>query len=499
MAGKLSGIVFASLTLAVAASASETPVFGPADPIPKDEARFDPARPIERELKTDLPNGFTFDAVGDLIASRPLSQYAPTIPGFKAVLDLFKRADALYGNMETTILDIRSFQGSPYAWDGDWANEALPGVAADLKAMGFSIVSRANNHALDWGVDGMRETGRWLDQAGIVHAGAGENRGLARAPRYFESAKGRVALVSLASTFRPTTDALPPEGAAPGRPGISALHLTRTVEVPDAAMKALAQANCVLHHQDCGEVPGELDLLGTHYRRAQAFSYTYAMDPEDLAEIYKSIREARENADFVVVSIHSHECSIDCDDGEKPFSPGDFLKILAHGAIDSGADVFVATGNHNLGPIEIYHSAARGPRPIFYGLGNFFWSDIQEPIPHDLFQGNRQMLADTWVDPSKATDYDLTAPLNKASFAHEFTFESVVAACRFDGGRLVEVRLHPIEDGYGSKLTLSGIPRLVTERAVAARIFKRITDQTEHFGLPALKLAVADSVAVIQP
>ena len=53
--------------------------------------------------------------------------------------------------------------------------------------MGFSIVSRANNHALDWGIEGLHETSRWLDEAGIVHAGAGETRGLARAPQYFES------------------------------------------------------------------------------------------------------------------------------------------------------------------------------------------------------------------------------------------------------------------------------------------------------------------------
>ena len=61
--------------------------------------------------------------------------------------------------------------------------------------MGFTLVSRANNHVLDWGVEGMRETTRHLDDAGIVHAGIGEDRGLAAAPSYLETPKGRIALI----------------------------------------------------------------------------------------------------------------------------------------------------------------------------------------------------------------------------------------------------------------------------------------------------------------
>ncbi len=102
----------------------------------------------------------------------------------------------------------------------------------------------------------------------------------------------------------------------------------------------------------------------------------------------------------------------------------------------------------------------RGVRAILYGLGNFFWSDVQDPLPHDLFQGNRALLASAWQDPAKATDYDLTAPLNRESFAHDFTFRSVIAVSRFEGNQLAELRLYPVEDGYGERLPLSGIPRL---------------------------------------
>jgi poly-gamma-glutamate synthesis protein (capsule biosynthesis protein) len=493
------GAAAALALLALQAGAQQSSVYGAADPIVKDEGRFDSKRPIAHELQTDVPDGFTIGAVGDLIISRPLSQYASRLPGFKAVLEVMHGTDVLYGNLETTIFDARSFAGSPYSWDGDWTNSSVPPVAGDLKAMSFGIVSRANNHSLDWGLEGMRATSRYLDQAGIVYAGVGEDRGLARAPQFLETAKGRVALVSIASTFRPTTDALPREGAAPGRPGLSALHVTRTVVVPDAAMRALAKTDCTLYARHCSGTPATLELFDIKYRLGKSFAYDYAMDPEDLAEILKNIRSARENADFVIVSIHAHECTVGCDDENQPRGAGNFLKQLAHEAIDSGADLFVTTGNHNLGPMEMYHSPVRGVRPIFYGLGNFFWSDVQDPLPHDLFQGNRDLLNAAWRDPSKATDYDLTAPLNHDSFAHDFTFRSVVAVSRFEGNQLAELRLYPVEDGYGDKLTRSGIPRRVTDHAMAASIFKQISDATSQFGLPPLDFNVTDEVATLRP
>jgi poly-gamma-glutamate capsule biosynthesis protein CapA/YwtB (metallophosphatase superfamily) len=486
-----------AVALAMLPTAHSAEIYGPADPVQKNAAKFDPRRPIRQEMQMDVPDGFSVGAVGDLIISRPLSQYAARLAGFEAVLRVLHGVDVLYGNLETTIFDARYFAGAPYSWDGDWTNSSDPAVAGDLKSMGFAIVSRANNHSLDWGLEGMRETSRNLDAAGIVYAGVGEDRGLARAPRYTETPKARVALVSVASTFRPTTDALPRQDGAPGRPGLSALHVTRTIVLPAAAMRALAQVDCATHRRHCGEPPKELELFDSKYRLGKSFAYDYEMDPEDLAEIEKNIRSARQNADIVIVSIHAHECTIECDDASEPRGAGNFLRRFAHEAIDSGADLFVATGNHNLGPIELYHSALRGVRPILYGLGNFFWSDVQEPLPHDLYQGNRSMLAQAWQDPEKATAYDLTAPLNEASFAHDFTFRSVIAVSRFEGGQLSELRLYPIEDGYGDRLPRSGIPRLVTDTAVSSAIFRQIDKQTRDYGLPPLDWRIADGMAAL--
>ncbi len=48
--------------------------------------------------------------------------------------------------------------------------------------------------------------------------------------------------------------------------------------------------------------------------------------------------------------------------------PLECVSQFAHEAIDAGADLVVGHGSHTVLGIEIY----RG-RPIFYGLGNFFF------------------------------------------------------------------------------------------------------------------------------
>ena len=120
-------------------------------------------------------------------------------------------------------------------------------------------------------------------------------------------------------------------------------------------------------------------------------------------------------------------------------------------------------------------------------------------LPHDLFQGNRQLLAQSWRYPERATEYDLTAPLNEASFAHDYTFQSVIAECRFEGGQLARIELRAIEEGYGSPLTQSGIPRVVTDAAAAAAIYRQVSDRTAAFGLPALKLSQDGATATVRP
>ena len=179
-----------------------------------------------------------------------------------------------------------------------------------------------------------------------------------------------------------------------------------------------------------------------------------------------------------------------------PYGAANFLKELARGAIDSGADMFVTTGNHNLGPIEIYDSPARGKRPIFYGLGNSSGATCRSCCPPTCSRATANCWK-RWKHPEKATEYDLTAPLNQGDFAHEFTFQSVIAEARFQGNELAEVVLHPVELGYGDRLTTSGIPRLVADEAKRGKIIDQVVKQTAQFGLPTLEIGYSGTRGII--
>jgi len=73
-------------------------------------------------------DGFTLAAVGDCIISRPLSHYAAREPKFAESLNILKSADATYGNLETSLIDIRTFKGFPYTGVDDVPLLSEPGL-----------------------------------------------------------------------------------------------------------------------------------------------------------------------------------------------------------------------------------------------------------------------------------------------------------------------------------------------------------------------------------
>jgi poly-gamma-glutamate capsule biosynthesis protein CapA/YwtB (metallophosphatase superfamily) len=476
--------------LAVTAALAQNP----ADPGIKDASKFDPHRPLARELETNVPDGFTLVAVGDCIISRPLLQYAEHDEGFLKVIEILKRADVTYGNMETTILDMRHFSGYPYPGPEDVSLVAAPEVAKDLSQMGFDLVSRANNHALDWGVEGMRETSHWLEGAGIGYAGAGENLGLAQAAGYFEGGKARVALVSMASTFRPGSEALPERAAAPARPGINALTLKKTVTVTPEEMAEVVRLRDLLYPAEKNSKPSEeLSVLSNKFVLGKNFGFQYAMDPIDLSGILRGVRQGKQHSDFLITTIHSHEPAGSNEaEAKTDFQdlPADFLQDLAHQAIDSGADTFVTTGIHHLGPIEIYKG-----KPVFYGMGDFFWADIQEPMSADVYRQYQKTLAEAFVHPERVTHADFNNATNAQGFAGQPPFDAMIAESRFDHGKVVEIRLYPVDLGYGKKLTESGTPRLAGP-VQAQRILQRVQGLSQKYGT---RISIDGSVGIVRP
>jgi poly-gamma-glutamate synthesis protein (capsule biosynthesis protein) len=457
-------ILVLSVTLSSQAPAPAT------QPAPRDPAR---------EFATSVADGFTLAAVGDLIIARPISQNRDA--DFTAVSSILRDADATFGNFEGSAFDIRRFTGHPQAEFGGVWIIGVPEVAADLRALGFDLVSRANNHATDWGVEGMRLTSNALNEAGIVDAGVGEHRAAARAGRSIDTPKGRIGVVSMASTFTPLSRSTPPVGEAPGRPGVNALRTTRYALITREEMQMLRK---IRDEQPAGSIrppdtddPDELTLFGANYRVSDRRGFTFRMDPVDREDILKSIRATKQMTDFVIATIHAHE------PGNWSEEPADFLPELARAAIDAGADEFVGHGPHQLRGIEIYNG-----KPIFYSLGDFvFQLDLLQPVAMDLYERFN-------MDPAKATDADFNAMWNARTFTGEHWYQSVVAVSRFDQGRVSEIRLYPVDLNYASRGADRGVPR-----AASPPVARKILEQLQRLSKPyGTTIAIEQNVGVIR-
>jgi poly-gamma-glutamate capsule biosynthesis protein CapA/YwtB (metallophosphatase superfamily) len=439
-----------------------------------------PPRPrdAQRELTMSVADGFTVAAVGDCIIARPVSQ----TPGFAPVGKIVHDADVAFGNFEGTAIDLSRTPAVPQAeFGGVWIIGA-PAVAKDLKAIGFDVMSRANNHATDWGLEGMRRTDQALDEAGIVHAGTGEHRAAARAAHFFDTDRGRVALISIASTFTPLSRSAPPAGQASGRPGVNALRTTRYSLVTADELRALRR---IRDEQPAGSVrppekepADELELFGVRYKVGPRRGFTFKMDPVDEREILKSIRAAKQLSDFVIVTIHAHE------PGNWSEEPADFLPTLAHEAIDAGADEFIGHGPHQVRGVEIY----RG-KPIFYSLGNFiFQLDLLEPVASDLYEQYK-------MDQASTTDAEFNAMWNQLVFGGEVWYQSVVTTSRFEKGQVAEIQLRPVDLGYAVRGADRGVPRPAAPE-VARTILERMQRLSQPFGT---RVSIEQGIGIIRP
>jgi poly-gamma-glutamate synthesis protein (capsule biosynthesis protein) len=431
-----------------------------------------------RELETTVADGFTMASVGDTIVAYP--QSANPDPAFQGVLKLVRDADVATANYEGNIIDGRTFRGT-----GPGGFGGTPDVAADVKAMGFDLVARSNNHAGEYGYEGLLETNNWLDKAGIVYAGSGEKYASARAARFVSTARGRVGMVATASSYAEAMVAQAGRGEWPGRGGQSALHYTRFFMTPPAlwqSVKSIRDAfpNGTGFYVPTNDTADAITMLGERFKlapNATKPSYSYQMNDADLRDLVAAVTEGKTRSDFMTFAIHAHQFADtkggerglnlpDSEDLDTNSSIADFLPVLARSVIDAGADAFLGTGVHVLRGIEIYKG-----RPIFYGLGEFF----------------RQMDVIGLSGMGGRGRGEENSPPIK--------YESVVALSRFEHGQLSEIRLHPLELTDDVRMAHRGIPRIASPQT-AQRILARLQKLSAPLGTT---ITIENNIGVIRP
>lgn len=216
----------------------------------------------------------------------------------ETMMEHMKNADIFFLNNEFQF----TARGTP-TYGKEFTFRSDPDNVKLLKEIGTDIVSLANNHSFDYGEDGLLDTFDTLKNAGIPYVGAGKDIEEASATYYCELDGVKIAYVS--STRVELYELT--RGATETQPGVF-----RTV------------------------------------------------DDDQVEFLYDKVREAKENADYVIVYIHWGDEFVTYID--------EFQSNTGNNLIDAGADVVIGDHPHCLQGIKYYKG-----KPILYSMGNYWF------------------------------------------------------------------------------------------------------------------------------
>ena len=395
----------------------------------------------------------TFIAAGDAFMTRRLPEGG--YEGFEALQQRINQYDVRFLNLEST---FHHYEGYPAAESGGTWAMSEPQILDDLKQYGFNIFTTANNHAGDYGEGGVLATLSHLQERDMVFSGTGENLGDAAKPCYLETRNARVALISCSEPFSAASCAGAQTANMVGRPGLNPLRIVKRYHLDHehfAMAKTVAKMSGVNAWNEkmvrngyyTAPPAGTLSMGDIKFVEDETCWVESIPNEKDMVRMEEEIREARRQADIVLVSIHNH--SLDGDENtEVPL----FLKTFSKRCIDAGADAIIGHGPHELQGIELYQG-----KPIFYSIGNFiFETETVEFQPWDAYH-NRNMPLDTKVGAYMS---ERSCNDTKGYCVQWPIWNGVLPAWTFEDGKLTELKLYPIELGMDKPRSQKGVPVL---------------------------------------
>lgn len=171
---------------------------------------------------------FGGDVMLGRLAGQAIARYGPAYP-LGPVSRMLRAADLTVVNLECAITASHvHWPGQPKAFYFG----APPQAADSLSGAGIDLVSLANNHILDFGVEGMRDTLRHLRQHQIRFAGAGDDIDEACSPAFIERKAIRFGMAAFC-------DHQADFAAADDRPGIAYIDLDDKAAALECFRRAL--------------------------------------------------------------------------------------------------------------------------------------------------------------------------------------------------------------------------------------------------------------------
>lgn len=281
------------------------------EPTPEAEPTPTPKETLTFVAAGDVTLGSHFQEwIDERIAKDGWSDELVNTYAFENVGTYFRTADVAFVNFEGTLTERGAQATKKFTF------RARPELVNVLVDGGIDVVSFSNNHAWDYGDQGLLDTIHHLSEAGIQQAGAGRNGEEARTPAVLTSNGISIGFLAYAAVGR-----YDPHQAPTGieydttKPGIAAC--------------------------------------------ARDFPCLYE-------KVVTDTQKLAEQVDVPVVSFHWGV--------EKNYEPEEFQVVLAHAAVDAGAKVVLGHHPHVLQGVEVYKGSV-----IFYSLGNFIFGGNWKP------------------------------------------------------------------------------------------------------------------------
>lgn len=392
-----------------------------------------------------------------------VTQRIPPYEQMTAIKTLFNSHNCVIGNLETVVRDA---EGYPEAFPGGGYCFCSPYCIGDLKGMGFNMFATANNHSMDYGHGGLLATIKYLNEYDIPHAGTGNNLGEAARVGHFDTGQGRIALVSVTSSFHDSYLAAHQNQDVCGRPGVSPLRHKALYTVPHedyVRLKEIARQSGINTYHAQAIKEGYLSeskhfKFGT-FEFEEGNDYRIKTTPleADLKRSKDIIEDAKLESDIVIVSIHAHQFL-----GEKQCSPL-FIETFSRECIRSGADIVFCHGPHLLRGVEKY-----GGGVIFYGLGNFILQhESMEYMPEEAYL--KQGVCRNEVKGVQHLFKLRNDDGKKGLVASKGAWESVIVSVDISDTNIM-VALYPINLMCGNTKGLKGLPYFSKDRNILDNI-----------------------------
>jgi poly-gamma-glutamate capsule biosynthesis protein CapA/YwtB (metallophosphatase superfamily) len=319
--------------------------------------------------------------------------------------------------------------------------------------LNIRLLSFANNHAGDFGPQGVIDTLEAAEARKLLPGGIGRNLYEARSARFLDTPKGRIGLVAASTTRAVEFAASVPGNGMAARAGLNPLRFGRAYVLPDEAFRQMARIDEML-----GTAASRREVMGVEVMRdpgPDAFAFgsvfegslriergeragvRYFVDERDAKAVLANIGDAAKRSDCVLFSLHTHE-----GEAENWYAPrpAAFVEDFARRAIDAGAHAVLCHGAHMLRGVQVH----RG-RPIFYNLASLvmeFEAGEQLMTP-EMYEGFGFGVDAVPSQLHGARVQDEQG--RRIGFYAERRFsDSCLAVCDFDGGE-VKVELLPID------------------------------------------------------